>query len=124
MQRFLEAVGGRKFFLALLGLGIGVAVDLATERGLSENLMIFMISVVGAFGVTNVASKKVTNPSSSDSDESKVPAELEERIQRLDEMAAEQIQAASQRIGNVEQNVLALSESLRAIANRTISRND
>lgn len=57
MQKFLEWIGGRKFFLALVGLVIGIVVDMYTARGLSENLMIFMISIVGTFGVSNVASK-------------------------------------------------------------------
>lgn len=52
-----EKIGGRKTVMALICLVAGAAIDLTTDRGLSENLMILMLSIVGLYTTGNVASK-------------------------------------------------------------------
>ena len=47
--------GGRKFLMALLAIGIATFLEVKTDKGLSVNMAGFLITVVGAFSVTNLA---------------------------------------------------------------------
>ncbi len=57
MKKFIEAVGGRKTLMSLLVIAVGLAVDLATDRGLSTNLLTLLISVAGGYITGNVVTK-------------------------------------------------------------------
>jgi hypothetical protein len=54
-----ERLGGRKFLITLGVFLAGTAIDLLTERGLSENLKeLFMAGAIG-FGIVNVGASAV-----------------------------------------------------------------
>jgi len=55
----LAKLGGRKTMMAMIALAAGIAIDLATERGLSQNLMSLMMFIIGAYSTANVITKKV-----------------------------------------------------------------
>lgn len=57
----LGRLGGRKLTITFIVLSAGVAIDLATERGLSENLMYLMMAIMGAYVTGNVVNKRVTS---------------------------------------------------------------
>lgn len=59
-------MGGRKTVITLLVLVAGVAIDLSTGRGLSQNLMVLMLAIVGMYKVSNVATKMVNKSSGAD----------------------------------------------------------
>lgn len=48
-------MGGRKFLMAMLAIGIATYLEVS-GKGLSLNMAGFLITVVGAFSVTNLAS--------------------------------------------------------------------
>jgi hypothetical protein len=94
----LQRMGGRKFILALLAIGVATAIEIKTERGLSATMAGFLGTLVAAFSVVNYAVTKKHM-------ESKVGGpdigELGEKIDRLSEMAAtaSDAQAVQQLIG-------------------------
>lgn len=53
--------GGRKLAVSLICLVAGVAIDLNTERGLSQNLLYLMMFIVGAYSTANVLVKKTNS---------------------------------------------------------------
>lgn len=55
----MEKLGGRKTVMALICLIAGVAIDLTTNRGLSQNLLYLMMFIVGAYSTANVVNKGV-----------------------------------------------------------------
>ena len=55
----LNRVGGRKTMMAMIALIAGVAIDLNTERGLSENLLHLLLFVIGSYSTANVIAKAV-----------------------------------------------------------------
>lgn len=56
---FLQKIGGRKFLMALLTVGVAVVIELQTERGLSPTMATFLGSIVAAFSVANSAVTKM-----------------------------------------------------------------
>jgi hypothetical protein len=52
---FVARMGGRKFVMALVCILVGLAIELATERGLSPTFGSFLAAVLAAFSVTNMA---------------------------------------------------------------------
>lgn len=59
----MNRIGGRKVFFSIVVLAAGVAIDLSTERGLSQNLMVLMLSVLGMYATSNVVTKKISGNS-------------------------------------------------------------
>lgn len=53
----IRKLGGRKAFISLLAMVAGVVIDLATERGLSTNLMYLMMGIIGTYSAANTLSK-------------------------------------------------------------------
>ena len=56
----IQKLGGRKTLITIICLAAGVAIDLATSRGLSENLLYLMIAIIGIYTGGNVITKKVS----------------------------------------------------------------
>lgn len=52
---FLQKIGGRKFWMALLSVGVATFIELKTERGLSTTMAGFLGSIVAAFSMANYA---------------------------------------------------------------------
>ncbi len=50
----IQKLGGRKFLVTLGVMGAGVAIDLLTEKGLSDNVMYLLFGASTGFGVVNV----------------------------------------------------------------------
>jgi hypothetical protein len=57
MRGIIDEIGGRKTLITLLVIAVGCAVDLATERGLSQNLLALLGAVLGLYTAGNVVSK-------------------------------------------------------------------
>lgn len=49
----LQRLGGRKFLMALIVLGIGTYIELTKVAGLSQNMVALMIGLVGVFSAAN-----------------------------------------------------------------------
>ncbi len=54
LAKAFAAIGGRKFFVNIVVLAVGVAVDIFTEKGLSTNLMYLLFGATTGYGVVNV----------------------------------------------------------------------
>ncbi len=50
-----DKLGGRKFVMTLLMISVATAIDLCTARGLSENMMMLLMSAAGIFITGNAA---------------------------------------------------------------------
>lgn len=55
---FLQKLGGRKFLMALVCVGAGVAVDILSPNGLSAELAGLMAAIVATFSAANFAVTK------------------------------------------------------------------
>jgi hypothetical protein len=51
----IERLGGRKFVLTILVLGLATAVELLTTRGITQWFAGLLIGLVGVYGASNVA---------------------------------------------------------------------
>lgn len=52
---FLQRLGGRKFLLALIVIGVGSAIEIYTKRGMSTAFATLLASIVAAFSASNYA---------------------------------------------------------------------
>lgn len=114
----LDKIGGRKLAVSVLCLAAGVAIDLTTERGLSENLLYLMVGIIGTFTAGNVASKKVwasSNSTATSSTNYESVAEIRESIDELRDDMSEMGQALSS-IGTSAANT---NKLLNVALNRT-----
>lgn len=50
-----EKLGGRKFLLTLIVIGVGTAIELLTTRGVSTGFVSLLVGVLGVFSASNVA---------------------------------------------------------------------
>lgn len=92
-----EKMGGRKTVMALLVLTAGVTIDLTVERGLSQNLMVLMLTVVGMYKVSNIANKVVAKGGSGN----KKVSELERNLSQVAGAIAglqKQVEASNKRV--------------------------
>lgn len=85
----LSKIGGRKMAITLVCLGAAVAIDLTTGRGLSENLMMLMITIIGTYTAGNVTAKFLGRgaavPPVSDEKLKNLEAQLQQTEERLEQ---------------------------------------
>lgn len=55
LSELIEKAGGRKFVLTLLAFGTATAVELLSERGITEAYAMLIAGLVGVYGASNVA---------------------------------------------------------------------
>ncbi len=51
----LTSLGGRKFLMSLVVLGVAIFLEMHSEKGLSTTMAGFMVAIVGTFHVSNFA---------------------------------------------------------------------
>lgn len=106
----LEALGGRKFLLTLLAFITATAVELCTERGITEWYAGLIIGLVGVYGATNVA---ITNKGIS----AGAPVEGAPVPEAVDlEPITSKLDALEGTLNGVAQNALTTSQLLEAAA--------
>lgn len=114
MNKLWQAIGGRKFLLALVCIGVGTAIELETARGLSMNMAGLLAMILAAFNVSNVmatkdflknkaAAKPVVDTSAADA-VTELSGELQYMSDKLD-MQSEAITQVAQSAANT-QNLL------------------
>lgn len=52
----MQKLGGRKFLMTLIVLGVAVFLEMHSEKGLTTTMAGFMLAIVGTFSVVNFAS--------------------------------------------------------------------
>lgn len=55
---FLQKIGGRKFLLAVVVLGIGYVIEIQKPEGMSPTFAGFLAAIVASFGAANYAVTK------------------------------------------------------------------
>lgn len=55
MEKLIRVLGGRKFILAIISVGVATAIELTTEHGLTTTMAGLLATLVGLFQLTNVA---------------------------------------------------------------------
>jgi len=89
----MTKLGGRKLCFAAACLILAAAIDLTTDRGLSQNLMMLMMFLVGAFTAGNVGSKVATKGAPSGNQDENMNKMLDVVKQN-----SEQVQTANKRV--------------------------
>lgn len=51
----LQRLGGRKFLMALIVLGVGTYIEIVKASGLSQNMVMLLVGLVGVFSAANHA---------------------------------------------------------------------
>lgn len=74
----LQKLGGRKFLLALVVIGVGTAIEIYTERGMSVAFATLLGSIVAAFSASNFAVTREHFRSSSAGSEGSVGRDVRE----------------------------------------------
>lgn len=82
----MEKMGGRKFVLTLLMIGVGTVIEVVTERGLSATFAGFLGAILAAYSAANAV---ITNKAMSMSTESEVEApntggDMQAQLEALD----------------------------------------
>ncbi len=57
----LTNMGGRKFLMSIVVLGVAIFLELHSDKGLSTNMAAFMVAIVGSFHVSNFACSTAYN---------------------------------------------------------------
>lgn len=121
---FLQKIGGRKFWMAILVVGIATFIELKTERGMTEVMAAFLGAIVASFSAANyMATAKHMDTRSGgvrpDDSVSKIDALLEittkanspENMQALTDLlrnissGVTEVKAATGQIGNAVLNI-------------------
>jgi hypothetical protein len=118
----LQKLGGRKFLMALIGLGAGSYVELT--HGLSVNMASLIVGLVGAFSVTNhlTTSKYFDQRSDSSSADT-----LKGMRQSLDEIKAianskgneDDVQKLVELLTNINGNIATVGHSIKQVQDTT-----
>ncbi len=96
-MNWMTHIGGRKFLLALIAIGIGTAIELTTDRGVSASFAGLLAGIIATFSAANFA---VTNSHMKKGNKggtpevSNVSAQMNEINNSLQAMAETQTQAA------------------------------
>lgn len=53
MNGIFEAVGGRKFLLSLLVMGVGTFVQIKSPNGVNESYVALLVGILATFGAAN-----------------------------------------------------------------------
>lgn len=59
----MQVLGGRKFLMTLLVIGIAIFLEVRSERGLSPTMAGFLVAIVGTFSAVNYAASVKLTPS-------------------------------------------------------------
>ena len=54
----LTRLGGRKFLMALITIGVGTAIEMYTTRGITPAFAGLLATIVATFSITNTANSK------------------------------------------------------------------
>lgn len=101
-------LGGRKLVFTLLAISVGVAVDLFTERGLSQNLKELLIFVGGIYTIGNVGVNAAHAIKEKSTRSDKVLDALQQEMLRLN-------QSQEVVFNNLNTNTQATGEILRRV---------
>ena len=112
----LDAIGGRKFLLTLLVLGLGTAVQVLSPKGVTTEYTALLLGVVAAFhGANAMITTKTLSASDDSAQEESVPAppavdltplhaQLDAQSQALKE-ASDAVQAHAQVIEGMQKSL-------------------
>ena len=105
-------LGGRKVAITLLCLAAGVAIDLMTERGLSQNLLYLMLGIIGTYVTGNVISKKF-NPT-----EGAQPQMFDNKVAERVDLIEQYVSALDASVQQTNQNMDNTNKRIAAVATR------
>lgn len=106
-----DSFGGRKFLLSIVATAAAVAVDVFTEKGLSEILALFLGSMAGIHGISNVMSKRYAPEEGKKQIEKSQVPEITQEI-KLENPLTSDVESLNLRVSQVEDSVLMLQNSL------------
>ena len=112
-----DYLGGRKFCLGIIALGIGTGVQLFGAHPVDASFAGLLIGIVGTFSVANAA---ITNygPGQPDNSQQAPPAiDLSPIHSRVDELQA-QVEANSETVANVATSAANNNKVLQALLNQ------
>src|SRR5690554_3228678 len=130
-MEFLQKIGGRKFIMALIAVGVATAIEIKTDRGLSVTMAGLLGSLVAAFSLANYANTASYNKTIlGKRDESKLDEILENTRAAADPEVIGQVQdlLSNINVGNQEiknltstlgQTVLGLAKEVQVIKKNT-----
>lgn len=117
-ESLLSKLGGRKFLLTLLVLTGGVAIDLLTARGLSENLLYLLMAIPTGFGVVNVGAHAIHAKKSQPQTETSPATDLTPVLEQI-----KALEASLQSL-NLSDNSTDMTPDLDAIKQQSIATAD
>lgn len=83
----LQRLGGRKFLMALILIGVGSYIEIAHPGGLSQNLVMLFVGVLGAFSAANHATSSVYMKTRSSAGSAGLDAETVSKLNELHAIA-------------------------------------
>jgi hypothetical protein len=102
----IEQMGGRKFILALIILGVGTLVQL--KSGVNESFVALLVGIMAAFGASNAFVTSRTVGAAGEADGAPQPnTELEQRLAQIEQNTTEAVVALNEK---AEQIAGALNE--------------
>lgn len=116
---FLQKIGGRKFIMALIAVGVATFIELKTTNGLSTTMAGFLGSIVAAFSVANYAvTKKHMDSKTGGSGDGDVSKKLDQLLRAND---PENLSALANLLEQIGTGVNQLQESNRQIGTSVIN---
>ena len=117
----IEAMGGRKFLLAMICIAVGTAVQILAPAGVNESFVALLVGISGAFGVTNafVSAKAIGAEATAPS----APVAPAAEPVDLSPLQAD-LNAARNDIGNLESAIRVQSEALGNLQQGSVLTNN
>jgi hypothetical protein len=118
---WIEKIGGRKFLLTVLAFGTATAVELCSDRGITEAYALLIASLVGVYGATNVAITKGALASQAATDAVDTVAATADTEIQLAQLASSQDEIKAT-VDAIAQNVAMTSQILAQAAGQQAPR--
>ena len=110
-----EALGGRKFLLALVILAVGTVVQLKSDHGVTESFTALLIGIMGVFGASN-AMVSIKGMQAQSPDEPEAPALATATVAPAAPAQTIDLEPVTQALGSIQGQLGQLQEATLAHA--------
>lgn len=101
----VSKLGGRKFLLALIAIGVGTAIELTTDRGVSASFAALLAGIVAAFGAANAVITSRAMATSSDGG----------NVAEISEQASVDLTPVTEKLAELDAAQIKLSEAVSQV---------
>lgn len=119
IDQIWNALGGRKFIMSLILIGVGTVIELKTDRGVSTSFAGLLVGILSAFSVANTITTVKTGAGSSQALPPSPPLDPVPSFQAVTDSVSE----LSQRIADIEKASIQVNQTLTNLGTSVANQN-